>query len=246
MVEQPESMDEPPPPPPPSTRPSRAPPPPRAIPTPGDMSESVAQSWELPQIPTSSLDMGGSGRPSLEPARRPSSQFMERHTEINLSADDLMAQWGRVGVQIHEIAATLLEKSKKTVVGDGSYTGFVTAAISQVPNAAAVSPPEGFGYLIYLQIGSAVQRRASDIMPGDVIVLQDAKLKGHKGLQIYHQNVGVGEPMVAIVGDFETKRSKVKVFKANQHVGQQSVETVSYRLEDVKSGIIKIYRVLEK
>ncbi|THH32406.1 hypothetical protein EUX98_g1752 [Antrodiella citrinella] len=270
MVEQPESMDEPPPPPPPSTRPSRAPPPPRSIPTPGDMSESVAQSWELPQIPTSSLDMGGemdmsesgqwsevphqepehpptgSGRPSLEPARRPSSQFMERHTEINLSADDLMAQWGRVGVQIHEIAATLLEKSKKTVVGDGSYTGFVTAAISQVPNAAAVSPPEGFGYLIYSQIGSAVQRRASDIMPGDVIVLQDAKLKGHKGLQIYHQNVGVGEPVVAIVGDFETKRSKVKVFKANQHVGQQSVETMSYRLEDVKSGIIKIYRVLEK
>ena len=40
-------------------------------------------------------------------------------------------------------------------------------------------------------------------------------------IQIYHQNVGAGEPLVAIVADFETKKSKVKVFQANQHVGHQ-------------------------
>ncbi|TCD68515.1 hypothetical protein EIP91_010571 [Steccherinum ochraceum] len=186
---------------------------------------------------------------SLEPARRRSSQIMSGpHNEINLTADDLMSQWGRVGVQIHEIAATLFEKSKKSVVGDGSYVGFVSAVISQVPNASQPIPTsyESFGYLIYSQAGAALQRRASDIMPGDIIVLSEAKLKGHKGLQMYHQNVGMGDPVVAIVADFETKRSKVKVFQANQHIGQQSVESVSYRLEDVKSGIIKIYRVLEK
>ena len=44
--------------------------------------------------------------------------------------------------------------------------------------------------------------------------------------QIAHQNVGMGQRLVAIVADFEVKKSKVKVFQANQHVGQQ----VSYAL----------------
>lgn len=58
-------------------------------------------------------------------------------------------------------------------------------------------------------------------MPGNVIVLHNAKLEGHKELRMYHQNVGIGEPVVAIIADFETKRSEVKVFQANQHTGQQ-------------------------
>jgi len=157
-----------------------------------------------------------------------------------------MAHWGRVGVQIAEVATTLYEKSRKSLIGDGTHVGFVTMVLNEVPNASKPAPPfDSFGYLIYEQSGSAVHRRASDIMPGDVIVLHDAKLKGHKGLQIYHQNVGMGEPLVAIIGDYEVKKMKVKVFQANQHVGQDSVESVSYRLEDLKSGIVKIFRVLE-
>ncbi|KAJ3539122.1 hypothetical protein NM688_g6412 [Phlebia brevispora] len=157
-----------------------------------------------------------------------------------------MAQWGRVGVQIHEIATTFYEKSRKSPVGDGSHLGFVTTVLKQVPNALQPSPPyESFGYLVYEQNGASVLRRASEIMPGDVIVLQDAKLKGHKGLQIYHQNVGAGQAICAIVADYEVKKAKVKVFQANQHVGQESVETASYRLDDLKSGSIKVFRILE-
>ncbi|PCH39841.1 hypothetical protein WOLCODRAFT_88321 [Wolfiporia cocos MD-104 SS10] len=163
-----------------------------------------------------------------------------------MSADDLIAQWGRVGIQIHEAATVLFEKSKKSLVGDGTFLGFITAVLNQVPNALQPEPPyDMFGYLIYAQAGSSVQRRVSDVMPGDIIVLQDAKFKGHKGLQMYHQTVGAGEPLYAVIADCEVKKSKVKVFQANQHVGQQTVESASYRLEDLKSGSIKIYRVLE-
>ncbi|KAI0927093.1 hypothetical protein AcW1_007558 [Taiwanofungus camphoratus] len=265
-----EEADKPPPPPPRSVSikrthlppPSAPPPPPPPPPT-----ETHAAQLNTPGIP--SVDFGGetdlslSGQwsedsavyPPPPPAKswppRPSSQAPpERggpsHLDVNLSADDLMAIWGRVGVQIHETASVLFEKSRKSLVGDGSYLGFVTAVLSQVPNAAQPAPPfETFGYLTYAQTGSAVQKRASDVMPGDVIVLQDAKFKGHKGLQIYHQTVGVGEPLFAIVSDYEMKKAKVKVFQANQHVGQQTVESASYRLEDLKSGSIKIFRVLE-
>jgi len=127
------------------------------------------------------------------------------------------------------------------LVGDGTYEGFVRATLADVPNAAPYSP-SSYGYIVYQQSGNAVQKRTSDIMPGDIIELHDAKLKGHKGIHIYHQNV---DTLVGIVSEFEPKKSKVRVFQANQHVGQQTVETVSYRLEDLKSGTVKILRALE-
>ncbi|KAF9483580.1 hypothetical protein BDN70DRAFT_904154 [Pholiota conissans] len=158
-----------------------------------------------------------------------------------------MALWGRVGVQVCEVATSMFEKSKKTLIGDGSYAGFVQAVFAAVPNAAPVPTPAGeWGYLVYVQNGPSVQKRASEIMPGDIVEIHDAKLKGHKGLQTYHQNVGgAGEILVGVVGEFEAKKTKIRVFHANQHVGQQTVESVSYRLEDLKSGVVKVYRVLE-
>jgi myosin tail region-interacting protein MTI1 len=140
--------------------------------------------------------------------------------EPHMSADELMGVWGRVGVQICEVATTLFEHSKKSLVGDGTYHGFVDAVVSRVPNAVMPSPPV-YGYMIYAQSGATVQKRASDIMPGDIVLLCDAKFKGHKGLQTYNQTVGVGEPVVGVVSEFELKKSKIRVFEANQHVGQQ-------------------------
>ncbi|THU90981.1 hypothetical protein K435DRAFT_675056 [Dendrothele bispora CBS 962.96] len=150
-----------------------------------------------------------------------------------------MEVWGRVGAQVCEVATALHDKSKRALIGDGTYHGFVTAALKEVPNAASISP-ESYGYLIYQQSGGAVQKRASDILPGDVLWMQDAKLKGHKGIHSYQQSVGVGDPLVGIVNEFEAKKFKVRIFQANQHVGQQTVESVSYRLEDLKSGLVKV------
>lgn len=140
-----------------------------------------------------------------------------------------MAQWGKVGVQVCEVATTLFDKSKRTIVGDGTYLGFVLTALREVPNAKQPDTGLGFGYLVYSQNASAVQRRASDIMPGDVIVLDEAHFKGHKSLQTYHANAGaLGDPCIGIVSDFETKKAKVKAFQANRHVGQQVSDLLSF------------------
>lgn len=237
MVDEPESMQEEAPPPPPS-RPNRAPPSRPVLPT----VESNASGWEIPMVPPTlsfeghQLDLSLSSwtedptsnrvppilgqLPASQAGQRLSTQAPQPPPEVQLTPDDLIAVWGRVGVQVCEAATLLFDKSKKSVIGDGSYSGFIRAVFEQVPNAMPPSSA-GFGYLIYAQTASAVLRRASDIMPGDVVALHDAKLKGHKGLQMYHQNVGTGEPLLGIIGEFEVKKSKIKVFHANQHVGQQ-------------------------
>ncbi|KAJ7643634.1 hypothetical protein FB45DRAFT_736525 [Roridomyces roridus] len=223
----------------------------------------TSSQWELPSIPTTSLDFGGgidttfavegsapppihSSSPKVHP--HSSQEAPPKHsTEVHYSGDELVAIWGRVGVHLCEAATQLYEKSKKSLVGDGTYTGFVNAALAETPNAMpshGVPPNLIWGHLVYLQSAASVQKRLSDIMPGDIVALFDAKLKGHKGLATYNQTVGAGEPLVGIVSEFEPKKSKIRVFQANQHVGHQTVEAVSYRLEDLKSGIVKVYRVL--
>lgn len=255
------------PPPRPTSRPpprSAPPPPPPTVSSP--VSDSISSQWEMPSISASTLEFSETTDLSLSwpddsnptllsspppppppPSKSPvvQQQITTASVDLPRSSDDLMAVWGRVGVQICEVATTLFEQSKKSLVGDGTYDGFVQAVLREVPNVTMSSTPGAYGYLVYMQTGNAVQKRASEILPGDVITLQDAKLKGHKGLQMYHQNVGVGEQLVGIVSEFEPKKSKVRVFQANQHVGQQTVEAASYRLEDLKSGTVKVYRVLE-
>ncbi|KAG8735187.1 hypothetical protein FRC10_010894 [Ceratobasidium sp. 414] len=176
------------------------------------------------------------------------------------NGDMLMALWGKVGTQAMQSAITLAEKGKKSIVGDGTSTGFVAAVLAGTPGAYKAS----YGWPVFAQTGSNVQRRSSDIMPGDIIVLTDVKLKGHKGLQGYSMQVN-GE-LAGVVGEFEAKKSKVKVWQpalhpnsypvskklqtrlrqaAGMRVFKQTVESVSYRLDDLKSGSVVVYRVAE-
>ena len=216
------------------------------------MSDSISSQWELPVIPSGGLGLGTDLSMSwtetddLTATLIPPTHVLA--TGQKLSSDELNAVWKRVGVQVCEVAMQMYEKSKKTVVGDGTYAGFVHAVLNEVPNAARPPPLEGhgqeeWGYLIYAQTGSAVQKQLSEIMSGDVVEFIDARFKGHKSpLQTYSQHVGAaGEPVVGVVAsEVEPKKTKVKVVQANQHVGQQTVESVSYRLEDLKSGTVKV------
>lgn len=226
-----------------ATRTSRAPPARRApeIPMMEDSQENISSQWELPSIPTANMDStdaelslswiddgeshlpgGDHPQPSQASVPQPKTSMLPAVSKV-MTADELIAVWGRVGVQVCEVATTLFEKSKKSLIGDGTYEGFVKVVLAQVPNVADVSiDAKEYGYVVYSQNGSTVQKRASDIMPGDIIELHDAKFKGHKGLHTYQQTVGgSGEFVIGIVGEFDTKKSKIKVFQANQHVGQQ-------------------------
>ena len=92
---------------------------------------------------------------------------------------------------------------------------------TRLPSSSPSSPSHSHGYLVYSQNGPTVHKRVSEIMPGDIVEVHDAKLKGHKGIHGYHMSVGTDEPALGVVSEFEPKKSKIRVFQANQHVGQQ-------------------------
>ncbi|KAI0301130.1 hypothetical protein B0F90DRAFT_1668005 [Multifurca ochricompacta] len=247
------------------------PPPPRTAPPPPESYDLAGTGqWELPSIPSGSLDLGDSGAISdlsasmwsedstAYPATALSTSAPLAHPSTSappqsvgqprgpagagpgrMTADELRAVWGRVGVHVAEAASGLLERSKRTLVGNGSYEGFIAEALALVHNASPPNGPGEYGFLVYAQTAAQVHTRLADIMPGDVVVLENAKLKGHKGLHTYSMSAGESTPCMGIVSEFDAKKLKLRALQANQRVGQATVEAVSYRLEDLKGGTIK-------
>ncbi|KZS90415.1 hypothetical protein SISNIDRAFT_415505 [Sistotremastrum niveocremeum HHB9708] len=152
-----------------------------------------------------------------------------------------MAIWGKVGTQILSVSNALYASSKSALIGDGSFEGFVDSVLSNVPSAASPSEPFVYGHLVYSQTISSVTRRVSDIMPGDVVVLEDCHFHGRKGLQTYNTRIGKNDqPACGIINEYEQKKHKLRVYQANQRVGNQTVELASYRLNDLKAGTVKV------
>jgi myosin tail region-interacting protein MTI1 len=206
--------------------------------------------WELPSIPSGSLDLGNSvitgdlsgsmwsedstaypPRPSIStpPPPPPTGAVpQQQHPRTpaavpsQMTSEDLRALWGRVGVHVGEAATRLLERSKRTLVGNGSYEGFIAEALSQVPNALPPQrqTPGDYGILIYAQTAAQVHTRVTDILPGDVVMLDGAKLKGYKGLHTYSISAGEAAPCMGVVSEFDVKKLKLKALQANQRVGQ--------------------------
>jgi myosin tail region-interacting protein MTI1 len=239
-------------------RPLRGPPPPRSAPPAPQLLDpaggSSTSQWELPSIPSGSLDFSDSGgaasdlsasmwsedstayppaaaAPSSAPPTAPPTAISLHSVTVaqprasvgvpaRMTVDELRTAWERVGVYVAEAASGLLERSKRTLVGNGSYEGFVAEVLAQVPSASPPHAPGEYGFLVYAQTGTQVHTRLADIMPGDVVVLRGAKLKGHKGLQSYSMSAGEGTLCVGIVSEFDAKKLKLKALQANQRVGQ--------------------------
>jgi hypothetical protein len=166
-------------------------------------------------------------RSSAHPAPPPSTAMPPRRSveqprvlagvPARMTVDELRVVWGRVGVHVAEAAGALLERSKNKLVGNGSYEGFVAEALAEVPNALATHGPGEYGFLVYAQTAAQVHTRLADIMPGDVVVLEGAKFKGHKGLHTYSMSVG---ECMGVVSEFDPKKLKLRALQANQRVGQ--------------------------
>ncbi|EJU03306.1 hypothetical protein DACRYDRAFT_78214 [Dacryopinax primogenitus] len=164
-----------------------------------------------------------------------------------LDSDQLMALWGSVGTRVLQAALQLAEQSKRAVIGDGSGDGFVHATLDMVPSARKPVSPHVYGYLIFSMSGPSLQRRTSDIMEGDVAVIADAEFRGRKGLVPYHQHVGsLADPLVGVVHEFEPKNGKMRLLTASVHPNHYpTIESQSFRLDDLKQGFFKVYRVAQ-
>lgn len=142
-------------------------------------------------------------------------------------------------------ARMLLDKSAGVAVGEETPQALVHAVLASVP-LALPSVGASYGTTVFSQVGPTVTEGTADaVRAGDVIQCFGAELRGKKGLAPYHATFGTSHaPTVAIVVEHETKKQKLRVVLQGGHEGKKKgPEEVSLRLDDLKSGVVKAFRV---
>ncbi|KAK5009089.1 hypothetical protein LTR28_002777 [Elasticomyces elasticus] len=162
-----------------------------------------------------------------------------------LRQDQLEDAWQRYGTRIAEGAA----RAKDSVVGDGSPHALVLQLVKPLRDALLPVGTRAYGHLIYANMGNSSVQQFDEIRPGDIITLRNVKLQGkHGGLhQRYNMDVGMlgaagGPGHVAVVHDWDGTKKKVRAWEQGREKGKVRME--SFRLGDLKSGEVKVWRVV--
>ncbi|ODQ51474.1 hypothetical protein SAICODRAFT_20499 [Saitoella complicata NRRL Y-17804] len=158
-----------------------------------------------------------------------------------LSQMALEDAWARFGARVQEAAAGFAGK----VVGAGDAFTFVRDVVAKIPDALRSPGTRSWGALVYANLANASVIQHDEIRAGDIITFRNTKFQGHKGGLHTKYAMEVGKPEhVAIVFEWDGTKKKVRAWEQGRE--GKKVEKVSYKLGDLKSGEVRIWRVIGK
>ncbi|ODV95136.1 hypothetical protein PACTADRAFT_49885 [Pachysolen tannophilus NRRL Y-2460] len=141
------------------------------------------------------------------------------------------------GLQIVKIAESLGNSN----IG---YNKLVPYVFEKMMKRYPVLQPIGtraYGQLVYRNSSNQTINKYDDIKAGDILSLK-AKFQGHNKLhQKFQYEVGTNDsnPFSCIVYDFDSTKNKFKVFETDT---SGKISKVSYKIGDLKSGQLRVYR----
>ncbi|KAK5080606.1 assembly of actin patch protein [Lithohypha guttulata] len=157
--------------------------------------------------------------------------------------DQLESASESFGVQIAKSA----EKALGNTIGEGTAQEFVLSLIRPLQTALLPIGLRSYGALVYANLANASTQQHDEIRPGDIITFRGAKFAGHKGglHQKYAQDIGAH---VAVVIDWDGTKKKIRAWEQGvQEKGKKSkVREESYRVGDLKSGEVRVWRVMPR
>jgi len=175
-----------------------------------------------------------------------------------LRQDQLEQAWQTYGRHISDsIQALMSRKDPVSQLGDGSSFALPLELLDSFSSSSSSSPPlrpinnRSYGAVIYINIGNASVQQYDEIRPGDFITFRNAKLQGkHGGLHTkYSTEIGTftstNQGHVAVVTEWDGTKKKVKVLEQSKdEKGRIKVRSEGYKLGDLKSGEVKVWRVV--
>jgi len=177
-------------------------------------------------------------------AKDPSTvEFQQRHEPppLGLRQDQLEGAHIKFGARIAEMA----NPKVNNVVGDGSPFALVTELMNAVQGALPPVGTRAYGALVYTNLANASVQQHDEIRAGDIISFRNAKLQGHRGPMKQKYNVEVGKPdHVAVVVDWDGTKKKVRAWEQGRESKKVKIE--SFKLGDLRSGEVKVWRVMAR
>ncbi|KAL7934259.1 hypothetical protein V8C35DRAFT_280012 [Trichoderma chlorosporum] len=143
------------------------------------------------------------------------------------------------------ISAAAIAK-KDQVVGDGTASSFVLEMIRPLEDALLPISTRSYGALVYANMANASTQQHDVIRPGDIITIRNAKFQGKHGPMHAKYSNEVGKPdHVGVVAEWDGTKKKVRAWEQGRD-GSKKVKQESYKLDDLRSGEVKIWRVVSR
>ncbi|EFX05355.1 sh3 domain containing protein [Grosmannia clavigera kw1407] len=170
-------------------------------------------------------------------------QLEQRHEPPprSLRQDQLEQSYERFG---RHMADSVVAK-KDTVVGDGTPQGLVTELIRPFRDALLPVGTRAYGALVYSNLANASTMQNDEIRAGDIITLRNARFQGKHGPMHAKYSMEVGKPdHVAVVSEWDGTKKKVRAWEQGRE--SRKVKLESFKLDDLRSGEVKIWRVMPR
>ncbi|KFA65638.1 hypothetical protein S40285_05336 [Stachybotrys chlorohalonatus IBT 40285] len=158
-----------------------------------------------------------------------------------LRQDQMEEYYERFGRPIADAVAS----KKDTVVGDGTPHGLVLELLKPFRDALPPVGTRSFGALVYANMANASTTLNDVIRPGDIISIRNAKFQGKHGAMHAKYSAEVGKPdHVGIVAEWDGTKKKVRAWEQGRE--SRKVKQESFKLDDLRSGEVKIWRVMPR
>ncbi len=170
-------------------------------------------------------------------------QLEQRHEQPPraLRQDQLEQSYERFGRAIGEAVAS----KNNTVVGDGTPHALVYELLRPFKDALLPIGTRAYGALVYSNLANASTTQNDEIRPGDIISIRNAKFQGKHGAMHAKYSMEVGKPdHVAVVSEWDGTKKKVRAWEQGRESKKVKVE--SFKLDDLRSGEVKIWRVMPR
>lgn len=164
--------------------------------------------------------------------------------------DQLEAAHSRLGQTLVDSASKRLNHT----VGDGSPQALIFDILQSIPNVLMPVGTRAYGALIYANMANATVSQHDEIRPGDIISFRNAKFSGKHGAMHVKYSEDVGKPEhVGVVAEWDGTRKKIRAYEQGRDSDASKgkpkkgkVEIGVARLADLRSGEVRIWRVMEK
>ncbi|KAI1437218.1 hypothetical protein GGR50DRAFT_120749 [Xylaria sp. CBS 124048] len=158
-----------------------------------------------------------------------------------LRQDELEESYERFGRRLaHSVAS-----KKDVIVGDGTPYALVYELLRPLKDALLPVGTRAYGALVYSNLANASTQLNDEIRPGDILSIRNAKFQGKHGPMHAKYTVEVGKPdHVAIVAEWDGTKKKVRAWEQGRE--NKKVKQESYKLEDLRSGEVKVWRVMPR
>ena len=179
----------------------------------------------------------------FDPQDKSDVRLEQRHESPprTLRQDQLEQSYERFGRAIGDAAAG----KRDTVVGDGSPQALVVELLRPHKDALLPVGSRAYGALVYSNLANASTTQNDEIRRGDIISIRNAKFQGKHGAMHAKYNMEVGKPdHVAVVAEWDGTKKKVRAWEQGR--GSKKVKIESFKLDDLRSGEVKIWRVMPR